>query len=166
MMLSALLLYYHYNKLELSYSAKRLSNQAFGAVADIEDAKREVADGGAISVEFEELTVASANPKKREFYEGRTTLQKGLFAPLNEKQFTVFRLKMTCCASDAIPLKLRILAPEPLSNVPIDPGQGVEATGQIQFRKVADREEYVPVIVVKSMSDIRPVEIGREMFVR
>jgi uncharacterized protein DUF1980 len=161
MMLSALLLYYHFNELELQYSKERLVG-TMPKAKEITGGDREVADKGALTnLDFEELTRASADAGKREYFEGRTVSQKGLFAPLNnEKQFTLFKMKMTCCSADAIPLGVRIIAPEYLSNLKVKAGEGVEARGQVQFRQVVGRDEYIPVLVVKSMADIRPMKLG------
>jgi hypothetical protein len=167
LMLSGLLLYYHYNKLELSYSEERLAKHVINNGREIEGGNVQVADKGeAISLGFEELTKASADPGLRSFYEGRTAEQSGLFAPINDNQFTLFRLKMTCCSSDAIPLSVRIIAPDHLSTLPVKAGQGVVSKGQIQFRKVVGRDEFIPVIVVKSPSDIRAVNLGSDIFIK
>jgi len=171
LMLSSLLLYYYFNKLDLSYSVDRFKeNSKSMGLRKIDESTINIAEKSEMAPQFEDLIKASPDPQLRSLYEGRTAVYRGMFAPLNEKQFTVFRMKMTCCSSDAIPLPLRIFAPDHLTTLPLQAGEGVEAKGQIQFRKVFATgkagEEYVPVIVVKSMSDIRAVEIGGERFIK
>lgn len=144
LMLSALLLYYHFQGLELTYSKDRIAKM-LGTDEKVEGGDA-MASKGSIPLRFDELTVAAALAHRRSYFEGHDGTLKGKFQPVSDKEFTLFRLKITCCASDMIPLKVRIISSEIL---PQDIGSGdwIEATGQIQFRKIVGKEEYVPVLL-------------------
>jgi uncharacterized membrane protein YcgQ (UPF0703/DUF1980 family) len=62
------------------------------------------------------------------------------------------RSKITCCAADVIQLHVAILSPENVGN--IKSGAWVEVTGQIEYRKRKDRDEYLPVLKLRSASDV------------
>jgi hypothetical protein len=111
---------------------------------------------GEISLGFKELSNAVYSPQQREYFEGHVGKLRGMYQPLgSEKEFTLFRVKMTCCAADAIPLEVRILSPENLTR--LQPAQWVEVKGQIQFRKLSGKEKYIPVIQLASKDDVKPI---------
>jgi uncharacterized membrane protein YcgQ (UPF0703/DUF1980 family) len=121
--------------------------------------------GDLINLQFKELDEAAGNESLRDFYEGKRGRIKGMFAPTaNEHVCTLMRFKMTCCAADAIALKVWILSPESLRNIPNT--QWVNVTGQIQFRKRAGREDYMPVLQLASASDVVPVEPDPNPFIQ
>lgn len=102
---------------------------------------------------FNELASAALMPKSRAYFQGQTAKLKGMFSPLeNKREFTLFRLKMTCCAADSIPLKVRIISPDELPFVMRD---WVELEGTIEFRKLAGKEEYIPVIMLETGDRVR-----------
>jgi hypothetical protein len=105
---------------------------------------------------FNELNAAAYDSGKRESLEGSTVIVAGKYARLADKEFSLFRLKMTCCAADAVPLKVRIIVPQALTN--IHDGDWVEVKGQLQFYKVPNQgkgpQQYVPVLLVAENSDV------------
>jgi uncharacterized repeat protein (TIGR03943 family) len=104
---------------------------------------------------IEQLEKAVYNQQQRELYEGTMVQLKGQFVPGSQNtEGTLVRLKMTCCAADVIAIRVKIVSPTPIPAMP--PEQWVEITGQIQFRKLQGRDEYVPVIQVTSPEDIVP----------
>jgi hypothetical protein len=165
-MLSGLLIYYSFQGLELKYSSDLLSRM--GATKDLDLAKGSdvAAKEGVWHLGFGELNkVAMARDASlRKEYEGKICELKGLFNPLSENQFTLFRLKMTCCASDAVPLKIRIIAPASLINRGLEPGKGVSVRGKVEFRQVVDREQYVPVMVLRDVNDVHAEDIGNDIY--
>jgi hypothetical protein len=109
--------------------------------------------GGELS--FRELEGAAYSPERRSLYEGKTYKLKGQFAPSgNDTMFTLVRFKINCCAADAVPVPAIIMI-DPTSKEKLDvaayQGKWVEVTGQVQFRtrKVAGREEWVTVVMVR-----------------
>jgi len=103
---------------------------------------------------FNDLNDAAYNDAKRAAFQGQTAVLEGKFRRLGEKEFTLFRLRMTCCAADTIPLKVRIVTPYPLSG--FNDFDWVSVKGQIQFLPVPNTAptQYIPVIKVDN-SEIR-----------
>lgn len=139
-----------------------LPNQGFSAiggedVGDIGKMQEVAHKGGApIHLDFKELERVGYDPGQRNWYEGQTGILKGQFAGTgDDKVFRLVRFKMTCCAADAIPLRVMIVAPKPVTHV--SDLQWVQVTGQIQFRvqkRKDGQEDYVPVLQVKDNKDI------------
>jgi uncharacterized membrane protein YcgQ (UPF0703/DUF1980 family) len=124
---------------------------------EVEESNRSVADksGDVIHLNFKELESWANNELQREAFEGRTGTLKGQFVlGKTPNTFGLVRFKMTCCAADAIPLNVAIIAPESVAD--IKAMSWVEVTGQIQFRKRKNREEYLPVLKLRSRQDIAP----------
>jgi len=160
LLLASLLLYYHYQGLELTYSKDRILGM-LGKAEEIE-AGESVATKSEIPLRFDELAVAAALPSKRKNYEGHVGKLKGKYQPITDRDFTLFRLKITCCASDAIPLKVRIVSSEPLPQ-DLAPGDWIEASGQIQFRKIVGKDEYMPVLLT-SPAGVKKTTAGTSLY--
>ncbi|HKA08325.1 MAG TPA: hypothetical protein VKD71_13780, partial [Gemmataceae bacterium] len=71
-----------------------------------------------------------------------------------DREFTLFRVNMTCCAADAVFMETRIIAPDPV-NVPAN--QWVWVTGTISFQK-NEKGKWVSVITLKTNDAIREAE--------
>jgi len=112
--------------------------------------------GQVIDLAFKELSNAALVPETRAALEGQTGRLKGMFSPQGSaKEFTLFRVKMNCCAADAIPLEVRIISAENITK--IDAKQWVEVEGQIQFRKLVGKEKYLPVLQLKSADQVKKI---------
>jgi hypothetical protein len=136
-----------------------LPNEGFRTLKamDVEESSRDVSDkeGKPLSLNFKDLEIWAYSEDKREWSEGRTGVLKGQFAPGKSSQmFGLVRSKITCCAADVIQLHVAIISPESVAY--IKPGSWVEVTGQIQYRKRKDRDEYVPVLKLRSANDVVP----------
>ncbi len=110
-----------------------------------------VSDAG-VTMSFNELNDAAFDADKRKSYTGQTAILQGKFSRLGDKEFTLFRLKMTCCGADAVMLKVRILSPQSVNN--IADGQWVQIRGVIRFMKVPGQDRYTPVLVLGDIKDI------------
>jgi hypothetical protein len=98
---------------------------------------------------FNELNDAAFDADKRRSYTGQTAILEGKFNRLTDKEFTLYRLKMTCCGADAVMLKVRIIAP----HVPAVPeGEWVRVKGVIRFIKAPGQERYTPVLVLNDIA--------------
>jgi hypothetical protein len=104
-----------------------------------------VSEGG-VEMRFNDLNDAAFDPDKRKSYTGQAAILEGKFNRLTDKEFTLFRLKMTCCGADAVPLKVRIVAPQALSG--FNEGEWVRVTGVIRFIKAGGQERYTPVLML------------------
>jgi hypothetical protein len=125
--------------------------------------------GNLAAVAHRNGTVASVNDlhdaandeARRESMTGQTATLEGRIRRIDARQFTLFRLRMTCCAADTVALKVRIvLKTGTLSG--IDDFEWVEMRGRIQFVQAPNSERYIPVIVVEDVRDIRTTEPKNE----
>lgn len=124
--------------------------------------KKEPKDGGTAKFElisdagrtmkFGELNDAALDAGKRSYMEGETAILEGRFKRLADKEFSLFRMKMTCCASDTVPLKVRIIVPQALAG--FEDFDWVRVKGQIQFWQVPGQDRYIPVLMVADINDL------------
>lgn len=111
-----------------------------------------------VEMRFNDLNEAAFDLNKMESYKGTTAILEGRFQPIGGgggKEFTLFRQKMTCCGADAIPLKVRIVAPVSVSGY--NYFQWVRVKGVIEFVKPPSQNRYVPVLRLLNLSDITPI---------
>ena len=101
---------------------------------------------------FSELNDAALDAGKRKYMEGETAILEGRFKRLADKEFSLFRMKMTCCASDTVPLKVRIIVPQAVGH--FNDFDWVRVKGQIQFWQVPGQDRYIPVLMVADVKDI------------
>jgi len=105
---------------------------------------------------FKELANAAYYPDLRQELEGKTGRLKGMFSPLgSDKEFTLMRLKMNCCAADVVPVQVRIISEENVTR--FKPQAWVEVEGQIQFRKLVGRNSYMAVLMLKSADQVKAI---------
>ncbi|MBX9581396.1 MAG: hypothetical protein K2X87_13930 [Gemmataceae bacterium] len=110
-------------------------------------------EGGAV-MSFNDLREAAYDESKREALQGKVGIIEGMFRPIAQNQFTLYKLKMTCCASDSVPLKIRIVTPTAIS---FDDGDWVQVKGEVRFVPVPNSSQYLPVIVVADVTDVKKV---------
>lgn len=143
---------------ERGFSADRLARADTGR--DLENSNlldMQARGDGVIQLGFKELEQVAYLPERRAELEGKVGMLKGQYLPgKTPTACRLVRMKMTCCAADAIPLNVRIVSPQPFAN--LKPGQWVQVTGQIQFRKLEGVDEYKPVLQLKALPDIVPIE--------
>jgi hypothetical protein len=119
-----------------------------------------------IGMDFKELDQSAFDPIKRDLYKDRWAVLTGQFAPSADRRlFTLVRYKMTCCAADAIPLNVMIVSPE---NIPpsVTRDAWVKVTGQVQYEKRRDRDEYVTLLRLSSAKDVERVPPDRNPYVQ
>ncbi len=118
--------------------------------------------GAGEEMRFNTLNEAAYDPDKRKAYSGQTAIMEGRFKRLDDKEFTLFRLKMTCCGADTVPLKVRIIAPLAVNG--FNDFDWVRVKGVIQFIKAPGQDRYTPVLVLGGIGedDIRRVEVRNE----
>jgi hypothetical protein len=140
--------------LSANYVQTRLANDH---LEQTDVVKMAVVGNEVVPLEFNTLKQAAYMPDLREQYEGKLGKLKGQFvAGADPKTFSLVRLKMTCCSADAMPLNVVIISNKDLAG--IQPMQWVEVTGQIQFRKRKDRDEYLPVIQLRDEDGVVPID--------
>jgi hypothetical protein len=118
-----------------------------------------VAQAG-VPMSFNELNEAALDSGKREALAGQTAILEGRFKRLSDKEFTLFRLKMTCCGADAVPLKVRIVAPQAVNGR--QDFDWVRVKGVIQFIKAPGQERYTPVLRLPDITDVQEVPVKNQ----
>ncbi len=120
------------------------------------DGPKDVANKGTdLSLGFRELSEAAYSESKQQALEGKTVKLRGMFMKLRDKEFTLFKIRMRCCAADAIPMQVRIISPIALNQM--QEREWVEAKGQLQFVKLAGQNKVVPVVIVENGDDIKKI---------
>jgi uncharacterized repeat protein (TIGR03943 family) len=120
--------------------------------------------GQIIATDFKELEQSAYDPARRELFEGKWAILTGQFAPSADRRlFTLVRYKMTCCAADAYQLNVMIVSPE---NVNLKRDSWVEVTGQVQYAKRRDRDEYVTILQLSSAKDVRAVPPDKNPYIQ
>lgn len=120
---------------------------------DTELAITEVASkGGAVATfEFHDLNALAYDSDKRQAFEGTTARVKGQLRKISDREYTLFKLKMNCCAADIVPLKARIVTSFVTT---FKDYEWVWAEGTLQFVEVPGKNQYIPVIRVKESSGL------------
>ena len=106
-----------------------------------------VEDRGSTEVGFEALALAAYSKASRDTYTGQTATVSGKLKRINEKQFTLFFYKMTCCTADQVPLKATCIVADRADLDAIPDGKDVNVSGQIQFAEVG-KDDWVTVLNV------------------
>jgi PDZ domain len=118
-----------------------------------------------VALQFKELERAAYTAAQRQYYEGKIGEIVGQFVQgKNPRSFSLTRFKMTCCAADAIPLNVVIVSPEDVTGV--KPLTWVKVSGQIQFHKRKDRDEYASVLQIRRPGDIVEVDPDPNPFIQ
>lgn len=112
--------------------------------------------GMALDLRFSDLNDAAYDEAKRESLEGKSAQLEGMFRRISDREFTLFRMKMTCCAADTVPLKVRILTDFALSKV--DDMDWVQVKGQIRFIKPPGSSQYITVLKVTDPGDVKKTD--------
>ncbi len=131
-----------------------------GALGELRDVAER---SGEATYDFSSLGIASANEDKRRSLEGTPARIKGQLRhiPGSSDEFGLFYLKVTCCATDAVPLKARIKVDRPsladsfkkLFPANAKNHQWVVVSGTIQFAKL-ESGEYITVLRIKDPNGI------------
>ncbi|QEL20016.1 TIGR03943 family putative permease subunit [Limnoglobus roseus] len=126
------------------FSNAWIDDQLVRGQTELGQVKSVTAKEGGRRFSFDELNAFANNADKRESEEGKTATVKGQIRTLGDKEATLYRLKMTCCAADTIPLKARIITETSLGG--ITDHVWVEVTGQLQFVHVPGSADYLPLL--------------------
>jgi hypothetical protein len=105
---------------------------------------------------FKELEGVASTPEQRTWYSGKIVRLVGQFvpSPYGERVFSLVRMKMNCCAADAIPLQATIMVDPKSKEVPNGADlrmKWVEVKGQLSFHplKSGNREEWKTLLLVR-----------------
>lgn len=127
--------------------SKEWVERRLGKVETLTETAEIAAKGGdTLQFDFAELNAAAYDPDKRAGYEGRQVRVKGQLQKISDREFRFYKLKMTCCAADMIPLKARI---KTKFATQFKDEEWVWAEGTLQFVETADKRQFMPVIRVE-----------------
>jgi hypothetical protein len=133
-----------------AFSSDQANNQADQSA--MEGPGHAVGDKGTMVLGFGELSGAASDESKRNYFEGHSVKLKGMFVKTgSDKEFTLMRLKMNCCAADVVPMQVRIISEDKVDNFART--DWVEVTGKVEFRKVAGKEPPKFYAVLMTSSD-------------
>ncbi|QDU19536.1 hypothetical protein [Urbifossiella limnaea] len=105
---------------------------------------------------FNELAAGASDEAERERLRGRTAVVSGRVSRIDDRQFTVYRLKMTCCAADVVPAKVRVVL-ERGTLGGFGEGDWFEATGRVQYVPAPNSKHFIPVVLVADAAGFRRV---------
>jgi len=128
---------------------KLLANEVTIGKVDFSNVKT---SGAATEVRFNDLNDAAYDPAKRESFQGTFVELTGRMHKVGDKEFTLFKLKMTCCAADTVPLKVRIVTQQSLNS--FKDSEWVHVKGQLEFLEVPGTSRYIPVIKATQVEGI------------
>src|SRR5262245_30677568 len=147
LMLSGFLVYCRLDGLELYLSWER----------DWLSAGRMVQEDRLETFSFAELRNAanSSNPKARQELEGKVGYLKGIFIPINDKEFSVLNRGRSGEVAS-----VRVIGPVDLSKSRFQANERVKAKGRLEFRKVEDGDpgRFVPVLVLLDVFDLQRLD--------
>ena len=112
-----------------------------------------VATGEGTVLSFNDLNDAAYDESKREALSGKVGILFGRFDRIADKEFRLYRLKMTCCAADTVALKVRILTRSAVSG--FNSGEWVKVKGEVRFVQQAGSAQFIPVIAVGDLTDVQ-----------
>jgi len=109
--------------------------------------------GKGVAVDFKTLEGMSTYEEQRQLWKEKVVEVRGQFSPYpnSNQQFMLVRMKINCCASDAIERKIPMASREPITQHQF--GDWVRVTGRVEFRKVSE-DRYVTIVVIAKSSDI------------
>ncbi len=118
-----------------------------GSAIDTNNLAEVQAKDGEIKSDFDLLASAAYSQPKRDAYTGAKASIVGKMRKLTDKQFTLYKLKITCCSSDAIPLQALAITKSASQMANFGDGEEIEVKGVIQFAP-NDKGEYITVLKV------------------
>lgn len=131
--------------------------------AEVYSVLREEAEAAAKGepIDFRTLEGIATEPERRAFWQGKMVEVRGQFSSYGSdpRIFTLVRFRISCCAADAIPLRVPMICSEPMSG--IGSAEWVKVTGRVEFREVGGGFQTVLIVprrasVEKCPPDLNP----------
>jgi hypothetical protein len=117
--------------------------------------EEEPLEPGVVEIGFKDLLNANRDGE-RDFWTGKLVRVKGQYEDRSDNTFNLFRWKMTCCAADAYRVRAAIVSPKPPASGALQDQQWINVTGTVTFEKPRGRDEYITVLKMRTVKDIRP----------
>jgi uncharacterized membrane protein YcgQ (UPF0703/DUF1980 family) len=120
-----------------------------------------------VYVQFKQLEQLAMSQHQRNEYGGKKVQVVGQFAPYpgSAHYFSLSRLKIQCCAADAVQLNVPIISREPLKSFNRD--DWVRVTGRVEFREVPNRPGvFQTILVVTRKENVVPTRAEFDPYIR
>ncbi len=135
------------------FSSERIGNMVTTHDLDVSSLKN-IEGRGDVSLTFNDISEAMRSPDRMEALTGTRATVHGMLKPETERQFTLYTTKMTCCAADMVPLKAKIVVQNDDSGGSLaasgyKPSEWLKVQGVLQFVKLPNSEQWLPVITTK-----------------
>lgn len=155
------LVLYFLNLPNTGYSKEHIARMLGTDIELSADSLKDVEAKGELALTFEDIANALRDPQLMETMTGLRATVKGQLMKQNDRQFTLYTTKQTCCAADMVPLKAKIMVKSDehggsLSSKSLEDHQWLEVKGVLQFVKTPNREQFLPVISAR-LRDINPI---------
>jgi hypothetical protein len=110
-----------------------------------------------IPVQFKELEQYAYQKSSRDEWEGRLVEVPGQFVPSSRSDhlFTLARMKISCCANDAVQLSIIMVSKEAITD--IEANEWVKVRGRVEFRKRESGYGYNTFLIVQGRSSIQRI---------
>jgi hypothetical protein len=110
------------------------------------------------TLDFKEVERAGATQDSRNDWEakakrGEKGRLKGKFFPMGNDMFRLMREKVTCCAADAVPLNVPLIAAEHVRAEDFQ-NRWVSVVGTVKFKQLPGSDEWHPYFEVEKEADI------------
>src|SRR5262249_39050801 len=104
-------------------------------------------------VDYKLLEGMASREDLRRYWKDKIIEVRGQYMPVggSKQQFQLVRIKVNCCASDAITLRVPMLAREPITK--FSPEDWVKVTGRVEFREDGP-DRFRTVVVISAASDV------------
>ena len=135
------------------FSLERRLSSVTADTIDVNSIK-DVEAKGDVALTFNDISEAMRSPEQMAALTGMRATVRGQLKPNSERDFTLFTMKMTCCAGDMVPLRAKIVVQNDDSGGSLLasgylPGEWLEVKGVLQFVKLPKGEQWLPVITTK-----------------
>jgi hypothetical protein len=106
-------------------------------------------------VSFQLLETMSASDADRAHWKGKIIKIKGQYMPRSDVLFSLVRLRIQCCAADAVQLNVPMLSKEPITDLKAE--QWIEVSGRVDFRDFGGVQKTVLLVPGrKAIKDSKP----------
>jgi uncharacterized protein len=107
--------------------------------------------GKGVYKNFKEVYEMADRPDLRQQWRNEVVEVLGQFSPQGDQFFYLVRYKINCCASDATPSSIPVVARENLPK--IAPGTWVRVTGRLEFRETS-KDKFITLLIVSKADDV------------
>lgn len=134
-----------------------VGDDPFGQMVHCAVTHNPLSSGKGVALDYKTLEGMRSNETLRNHWKDKIVEVRGQYMPFggNNQQFMLARMKINCCASDAIRLNVPMVSREPITA--FAPEQWVKVTGKVEFRKIGE-DKYITVVVISTARDVEKLD--------